>query len=386
MRYYIIAGEASGDLHGSNLIRSLVRYDSKAVVRYWGGDLMDAACRETNIDATRSMHISQLAYMGFVEVALHARTIMHNMKFCRHDLIEFHPDAVIYVDYPGFNLKIAAFAHRKGMRNYHYISPNLWAWKKGRIRKMRRILDKLFCILPFEQQFYAENNMPQALYVGHPLLDAVASFRRQEPDETAPTTDRIVALLPGSRRQELKKMLPTMARLARRYPDYQFEVAGMSLLGRQLYDDLLCECPDNITVVYDQTYALLARSRSAIVCSGTATLETALFNVPQVVCYRANAITIAIARMLVSSRIRFISLVNLIANRHVVTELIQSDMTDAALFANFEAITFDGENREKILKGYDEVRTLLGGGGASDRVVQTIVDELNNQTVASVAQ
>ena len=380
MKYYIIAGEASGDLHGSNLIRALAHCDSEADVRYWGGDMMAAACSETGISAHQVMHINQLAYMGFVEVAMHARTIMRNMQYCRNDLMDFQPDAVVYVDYPGFNLKIAAFAHERGLRNYHYISPNLWAWKKNRIKTMRRILDRLYCILPFEQQFYADNHFDQALYVGHPLLDAVSQFRSAHTSQqTDWNPDRTVALMPGSRKQELKKMLPRMARLAQRYPQYRFVVAGMSLLGEPLYQRLLHGAPDNLSVVYDQTYALLAHARSAVVCSGTATLEAALFNVPQVVCYRANAITIAIARMLVSKRIRYISLVNLIADKPIVTELIQGDMTDESLDTHFQAATIDGSARDQMLDGYAEVQRILGGGGASLKVAQTLVDDLRKQ-------
>lgn len=379
MRYYIIAGEASGDLHGANLIRALARRDTAADIRYWGGDQMAAACRETGLQAVQVKHISSLAYMGFVEVVTHLRTIMHNMRFCKEDLLQFHPDAVIYIDYPGFNLKIADYAHRNGLRNYHYISPQLWAWKKGRIKSMRRILDRLYCILPFEETFYADNHFKPARYVGHPLLDAVAQFRNNEGDSPSVwDPEKTIALMPGSRRQELKKILPQMARMARRWPDYQFVVAGMTLLGEKLYSSLLSHRPDNLTVAYNQTYALLAHSRAAIVCSGTATLETALFDVPQVVCYRANPLSIAIARMVAGKRIRYISLVNLIADQPIVTELIQSDMTDSAIDRQFEAIVHDGDARSRMLEGYATVRRILGDGGASDRVAQDIVSDCSN--------
>lgn len=378
MKYYIIAGEASGDLHGANLIRALAKYDPQAVIRYWGGDQMAEACAEKGVDAVQVRHINTLAYMGFVEVVTHLRTIMRNMRECKADLLQFQPDAVIYIDYPGFNLKIARFAHEHGLRNYHYISPQLWAWKKGRITTMRQILDRLYCILPFEEQFYKENRFDAARYVGHPLLDAVERFRTHNDSDTSWDSTTTVALLPGSRRQELRKILPQMARMARRHPQYQFVVAGMTLLGEPLYKELLTPCPENLSVVYDQTYNLLAHCRAAIVCSGTATLETALFNVPQVVCYRANAISIAIGRLVVGKRIRYISLVNLIADQSIVTELLQGDMSDQRLDEEFAAIVNDGPSREKMLEGYATLRGILGGGGASDRVAKDIVDQFVN--------
>ncbi|KWW29761.1 MAG: lipid-A-disaccharide synthase [bacterium P3] len=380
MRYYIIAGEASGDLHGANLIRALARLDAYAEIRYWGGDSMASACTETGVKAEQVKHINALAYMGFIEVGMHLRSIARNIGLCKEDLLRYRPDAVIYIDYPGFNLKIARFAHRHGLHNYYYISPQLWAWKKGRIKTMRQTLDRLYCILPFEERFYAENHFEAACYVGHPLLDAVEQFRRHA-DKDILSRDRqhIVALLPGSRRQELKRMLPQMARLAHRYPQYRFVVAGMSLLGEALYSSLMPDRPANLTVAYDQTYSLLAQARAAIVCSGTATLEAALFDVPQVVCYRANALSIAIARMVASRRVRYISLVNLIADQPIVTELIQGDMSDRALDRNFEAIVRDCTDRDRILKGYATLRRILGDGGASDRVAQDIIDDLRNR-------
>lgn len=378
MRYYIIAGEASGDLHGANLIRALAQRDAHAVIRYWGGDLMAAACAECGIDAVQVRHINTMAYMGFLEVVTHLRAIMRNMRECKADLLQFRPDAVIYIDYPGFNLKIARFAHEHGLRNYHYISPQLWAWKKGRITNMRQILDRLYCILPFEEQFYAENHFDAARYVGHPLLDSVERFRATDRDTSRFNDPTTIALLPGSRRQELRKMLPQMARMARRYPQYQFVVAGMTLLGKHLYNELISPAPDNLTVVYDQTYHLLAHCRAAIVCSGTATLETALFNVPQVVCYRANALSVAIARMVVSKRIHYISLVNLIADQPIVTELIQNDISDQRIDMEFQSIVADGPDRKRMLDGYATLFGLLGNGGASDRVAQDIIQSIKN--------
>ena len=305
MKYYLIAGEASGDLHGANLMRALRAEDPAAEFRFWGGDLM------ASVGGTPVRHIRDLAIMGFVEVVAHLGTMLGNIRFCKQDILDYHPDVIVGIDYPGFNLKIEAWAHQQGFKTAHYISPNLWAWKKGRLKAMRKSLDLLCYILPFEERFFAENEMPQALYVGHPLLDAVKDHLF-EPAFSGKC--HVIALLPGSRRQELKRNLPLMVQLARRHPEYRFVVAGMSLLGHGIYDNLINNQADNLTVVYDQTYPLLASAYAAVVCSGTATLEAALFNVPQVVCYRANPISVFIARLIVSKRIKYISLVNLIAD------------------------------------------------------------------------
>ncbi len=364
MKYYLIAGEASGDLHGANLMRALKQHDPDAQFRFWGGDAM------AEVGGTPVRHIRDLAIMGFVEVLAHLGTVLGNISFCKHDIESYHPDVVVGIDYPGFNLKIESWAHKRGFKTVHYISPNLWAWKKGRIRGMKKYLDLLCYILPFEQRFFADNGMQQALYVGHPLLDAVKDnlFEPAISDKR-----RVIALLPGSRRQELKHSLPLMAQLARRHPDYRFVVAGMSLLGHEIYDRLI---PDGsgIEVIYDQTYPLLASAYAAIVCSGTATLETALFNVPQVVCYRANPLSIAIARLIVSKRIKYISLVNLIADNTVVTELIQGDFNLARLEKEFQLIVNDDANRIRMLTQYACMRDLLSGSGASKRTAQAIID------------
>ncbi|MCR5821749.1 MAG: lipid-A-disaccharide synthase [Bacteroidales bacterium] len=364
MRYYIIAGEASGDLHGANLIRALKACDDEAEFRYWGGDNMAQAA---GIKPAR--HIHDLAYMGFVEVVGHLGTVLGNIGFCKKDIEQFKPDAIVYIDYPGFNMRIEKWAHRRGYCNVHYISPQLWAWKKWRIKRMRVDLDRLCYILPFEQQFYADHKFPQATYVGHPLLDAVGRCKA-EPNPNQTRTQ--VALLPGSRKQELKKTLPLMVRLAQRHPECRFVVAGMSLIGEEFYRRYL---PDSVEIVFDQTYQLLSQSQSAVVCSGTATLETALFDVPQVVCYSANPISIAIAKAVVSKRIKYISLVNLIADRDVVTELIQEDFNDERLEIEFNRLQ-DPEVRERMKCQYSELRTLLGNSGASDRTAQAIVETI----------
>ncbi len=367
MKYYLIAGEASGDLHGAHLVRALKAKDPQAEFRYWGGDDMADAIGHAPV-----RHIRDLAIMGFVEVLAHLGTVLGNIAFCKRDILDYQPDVVVGIDYPGFNLKIEQWAHRQGFKTVHYISPNLWAWKKGRIRGMKQNLDLLCYILPFEEHFFAENGMAQALYVGHPLLDAVDDkvrqprLRRDKP---------VIALLPGSRRQELKHNLPLMAHLAAQHPEFHFIVAGMSLLGESIYHEYL-PADDNIEVVFDQTYPLLADAHAAVVCSGTATLEAALFNVPQVVCYRANPISIAIAKAIVSRRIRYISLVNLIADHTVVTELIQQDFNAARLEKEFRLIACDEANRHRIFNQYASLRTQLGGPGASDRTAQAIIDLL----------
>lgn len=370
MRYYIIAGEASGDLHGANLMRAILRRDPEAEIRFWGGDAMTA------VGGTCVRHIRELAYMGFVEVAMHLPTVLGNIRFCKQDIVKFNPDAIVYVDYPGFNLKIAKFAHQLGYKNIHYISPQLWAWKKGRITSMRRDLDKLCYILPFEQDFYRRNNFPQAAYVGHPLLDAVEQFRVGEAPEKL-RCNSTIALLPGSRKQELKKVLPPMLKVVAAHPEYDFIIAGMTLLGDAFYQPFI-KGVRNVTVVYDKTYELLSSSYAALVCSGTATLETALFNVPQVVCYSANALSIAIAKKFVGKRIKYISLVNLIADEPIVTELIQQDLNPQRLEEEFARITVQEESRQKMLEGYARLHSLLGNAGASDRTAQEILNVINN--------
>ncbi|MBQ9418428.1 MAG: lipid-A-disaccharide synthase [Bacteroidales bacterium] len=366
MKYYIIAGEASGDLYGALLIKHLRELDAEAEFRFWGGDAMQAEGGEP------VKHIRELAIMGFVEVVAHLGTVLGNLRFCRQDIAAYQPDVVIGIDYPGFNLKIEAWAKQQGFHTAHYISPNLWAWKKGRIKGMRQSLDLLCHILPFEQQFFAENHLPQALYVGHPLIDVV---EKEYPRPRALDGRPLIVLLPGSRKQELKHSLPLMASLANRHTEYQFIVAGMSLLGKEIYESLIPE-ESNLMVAFDMTYRLLSAAYAAVVCSGTATLETALFDVPQVVCYRANPISIAIAKTVVSRRIRYISLVNLIADKPIVAELIQSEFNQERLEAEFSAITTDQANRRRMQADYAAMRTLLGNEGASRRTAEAIINLL----------
>ena len=390
MKYYIIAGEASGDLYGANLIKALRSQDPEAQFRFWGGDAMKREAGEP------VRHIRDLAIMGFVEVVMHLRTVLGNISICKRDIQDWKPDAVIGIDYPGFNLKIEKWAHEHGFKAIHYISPQLWAWKKGRLKGMRQYLDLLCYILPFEQDFYAKNSLPQATYVGHPLIEVINQKRSDSSLNTHPETDSslithhsslnkpLIALLPGSRRQEIKNSLPTMVRLAHRHPEYQFVIAGMSLIGNEFYDKIidssLITHHSSLNIAYDQTYALLSQAHAAVVCSGTATLETGLFHVPQVVCYRANPISIAIAKKLVGKRINHIALVNLIDNSDVVTELLQQDFNDDRLEQEFQLITTDQGNRDRMLEGYHRVEQALGASNASNRVAEAIIHLISSHT------
>ena len=371
MKYYIISGEASGDLHGSNLMKAIYRHDPQAEVRFWGGDLMQS------VGGTMVKHIRDLAIMGIVEVVAHLRTVLANIRLCKQDILAYNPDAVIFIDYPGFNLRIAKFTHSHGFKNFYYISPQVWAWKKGRIKTMRRVLDKMFVILPFEKPFYDKYGVENVEYVGHPLLDAVADFneghtadefRRQHNLDSRP----IIALMPGSRKMELRKMMPTMAALASRHPEYNFVIAGMTLLGDSFYKPFLTS--ENVTLVYNQTYLLLQSAFAGVITSGTATLEAALFHLPQVVCYRANALTVAFAKRF--AKVEYISLVNLIANKPVVRELIQEDLNKNTLETEFSKITKDKNNRMTMVAEYENIEKMLGSQGVSDKAVLSILKTL----------
>lgn len=371
MKYYIISGEASGDLHGSNLMKAIYRHDPQAEVRFWGGDLMQS------VGGTMVKHIRDLAIMGIVEVMVHLRTVLANIRLCKQDILDYNPDAVIFIDYPGFNLRIAKFTHSHGFKNFYYISPQVWAWKKGRIKTMRRVLDKMYVILPFEKPFYDKYGVENVEYVGHPLLDAVADFnsshvaddfRRRNNLDDRP----IIALMPGSRKMELRKMMPTMAALASRHPEYNFVIAGMTLLGDSFYKPFLTS--QNVTLVYNQTYMLLQSAFAGVITSGTATLEAALFHLPQVVCYRANALTVVFAKTF--AKVKYISLVNLIADKPVVRELIQKDLNKNTLETEFSKITKDKNNRMAMIAEYESIEKTLGSEGVSDKAVLSILKTL----------
>ena len=372
MKYYIIAGEASGDLHGSNLMKAILSRDPQAEIRFWGGDLMQS------VGGTLVKHIRDLAFMGFVEVVANLRTVLKNIALCKKDIVEFHPDAVIFIDYPGFNLKIAKFTHAQGFKNFYYISPQVWAWKKGRIKTMRKVLDMMYVILPFEKPFYDRNNVQNVEFVGHPLLDAISEF-----DKNAQLADDfrsrnglderpIIALMPGSRKMELRKMMPDMCHLAAQHPEYQFVIAGMKLLGSSMYTPYIHS--DNVSIVYDQTYPLLKTAFAGVITSGTATLEAALFDLPLVVCYKANALSVFIAKRF--AKVNYISLVNLIADKPVVKELIQNDLNANDLESEFRKITVDESYRQNLQHEYDLLKEQLGGVGASQRTVNSILNYL----------
>lgn len=365
MKYYIIAGEASGDLHAANLIKAIAKLDPKAEFRCWGGDRMQNAGGEI------VKHIKELAFMGFSEVIMNARTIMKNLSFCKQDILSYRPDAVILVDYPGFNLRIAEFAHQAGLRVIYYISPQIWAWKKNRVLKIRRFVDKMLVILPFEKDFYRQFDF-DVEFVGHPLLDvtgapSVYQDRGEFITKHKLSGKPLIAVLPGSRKQEISRMLPVMASLAGRFPDYDFVIAGAPSIDRGLYQKLAGH--HELTVLEDQTRELLRYSYAALVTSGTATLETALYNVPQVVCYKGSTFSYLIARQLVD--VKFISLVNLIMDRQVVKELIQWDFNEENLYHELEMV-LNKTWRENVIKDYNELHGRLGGQGASDRAAASI--------------
>ena len=380
MKYYIIAGEASGDLHGGNLLRALLERDPDAEVRFWGGDRMaEAAASAPKGKVVQVRHIRDLAFMGIVEVVSHLGSVLGNIGFCKKDILAFLPDTVVFIDYPGFNLRIAKFTHAHGLRNVYYISPQIWAWKKRRIGPMRRDLDKLCYILPTEKDFYAANSFPQAVFVGHPLLDEVARYRSLSSEKgidasVSHDNKPLIALLPGSRRHELERMLPTMMELARLHGEYRFVVAGMSLIGEEFYRSYMPDSLSNVSIEFNNTYKLLSECRAAVVCSGTATLETALFKVPQVVCYKSNPISYAIAKRLIGNRIQFISLVNLIARHKVVTELIQDEYNISRLDEELVRIVIDGNVRETMMMEYSMIDGMLGGEGASRRVAEIVCE------------
>lgn len=368
MNYYIIAGEASGDLHGSNLIRALKEEDKDASFRFWGGDLMMEASGEQPVK-----HYSDLAFMGFIEVVLNLRTILNNIKFCKKDILAHKPDVLILIDYPGFNLRICEFAKEHGIRVVYYISPQLWAWKENRVEKIKKYVDQLLVILPFEEDYYKKHDVV-ANYVGHPLLDALSSRKNVDPSEFRQRhgldQKEIIALLPGSRKQEISKMLNEMLSVEEDFKDYQFVIAGAPGIEPSFYMQFVDE---HVHFVSGATYDLLQVSKVALVASGTATLETALLNCPQVVCYKGNPISVAIARRLVKN-IRFISLVNLIMDREVVKELIQGDLTKENLRREVRDL-IDGPKRLAILESYQELHRKLGDGGASKRAAELITKE-----------
>lgn len=370
MRYYIIVGEASGDLHASNLMKELKVGDPQAEFRAWGGDLMEEE------GATIVRHYRDLAFMGFLEVLLNIRTIFRNISFCKKDILSFQPDVVILVDYPGFNLRIASFAHENGFKVFYYISPQIWAWKENRVKQIKAYVDEMYVILPFEKDFYSKLGL-DVNFVGHPLIDAVSnySFASDIPSNQSQLNagKSIIALLPGSRKQEISKVLPIMLKTIEALPEYRYVVAGAPSQTADFYLRYLKNFPQ-VELVFGQTYELLKQSRAAMVTSGTATLETAIFKVPQVVCYKGSWLSYFLARQLI--KVKFISLVNLIMDRQVVLELIQAEMNEQAILAEIKRLIQDGEYRQKLLVEYEELFQRLGGGGASKLTAQLMLKSM----------
>ena len=363
MKYYIIAGEASGDLHGSNLIKELKKLDTDANIRCWGGDLMQ------NAGAELVKHYSELAFMGFIEVIKNLPAILTNLKFCKEDIKSFQPNVLVLIDYPGFNLRIAKWAKEKNFKVIYYISPQVWAWKASRIKTIKEVVDKMLVILPFEKKFYAKWGY-KVEYVGHPLAQVINDFLREAPGHSI-SSRPIIAVLPGSRKQEVATKLPIMLSVVKDFPEYQFVVAKAPSLDDGFYEELLKQYPDTQTI-RNNTYGLLSQATAALVTSGTATLETALFGVPQVVCYKGSPVSYHIAKRLV--KIKYISLVNLIMNKKVVIELIQNDLTTANVRRELEALLHDPLQLEQIRKDYRELKDLLQQQkNASARAAQEIV-------------
>jgi lipid-A-disaccharide synthase len=366
MKYYLISGEASGDLHGANLVKAIRENDSAAEVRAWGGDLLEAQ------GATLVKHYRDLAFMGFLEVIMNLRTILNNINFCKKDILEWKPDVIILVDYPGFNLRIAEFAHAHKIKVIYYISPQIWAWKQNRVYKIRKVVDRMLVILPFEKDFYQRFDM-KVDFVGHPLLDelAVMKYDADFRSNNKLGDKELIALLPGSRKQEISSKLPLMLEAVKLFPDKLPVIAAAPGLPIEYYKEMIGE--SEVKIVKGETYNLLHNSAAALVTSGTATLETALIGVPEVVCYKGNPLSVMIARKLI--KVKFISLVNLIMDREIVRELIQDELTVENLQTELRKL-FDKNSRVTMLRSYDELRSKLGGSGASQKAAAIIAQEM----------
>lgn len=363
MKYFIIAGERSGDLHGSNLIKAIKNADAKAEVVAWGGDYME------NSGAKILKHYKDLAFMGFLEVIQNILTILGFFKECKTQISDFQPDAIILIDYAGFNLRIAKWAKKNGFRVYYYISPKVWAWNQNRAKKIKATVDKLYVIFPFEVDFFKKYNY-EVEYVGNPLYDEIQNFK-PNPKFKIESDKKIIALLPGSRKQEVINMLDLMTQAASHFADYQFIIAGVDNLPKDLYQPFLKK---NIHIIYNQTYDLLRHSTAALVTSGTATLETAIFKVPQVVCYKSSWISYQIAKLLI--KVPFISLVNLIAQKEVIKELIQNDLTVENLKIELSKLLTNNNFRNSILSDYEAINQILNKRNASENAGKSIVNDL----------
>lgn len=368
MKYYLIAGEASGDLHGSNLIREIRKQDEQAVLHAWGGDLMEAA------GATLVKHFRDLAFMGFAEVVRHLPTILGNLKFCKQDILQFQPDVLVLIDYPGFNLRIAKWARSQGIKVVYYISPQVWAWKENRVPAMKKNIDKMLVILPFEKAYFKKKWDWDVDYVGHPLVEVIDQFLANENFEKLNEgfTKPVISLLPGSRKQEISKKLPLMLEAAKAFPSFHFIIAKAPGIDDSFYEPFIQGHP-SISTVRNKTYALLSIATASLTTSGTATLETALFGVPEVVCYKGNKLSYHIAKWLI--RVKYISLVNLIMDKEVVKELIQDELTAANLIAALKDLLENKETQKQLRQDYATLKnTLSAGGHASAQAARFIVE------------
>jgi len=368
MKYYIIAGEASGDLHGSNLIKELKKLDGAADIRCWGGDLMQKA------GAHLVKHYRDLAFMGFAEIVKNLGTILKNLKFCKQDILDFKPDALVLIDYPGFNLRIAKWAKKLGLKVIFYISPQVWAWKENRVKEMKKDIDKMIVIIPFEKEYFKKRWNWEVEYVGHPLAEEIESQKSKI--QTQKYSDKpIVALLPGSRKQEIAKKLPIMLEVSKFFHHYQFIVAEAPSVDNEFYQSFT-KSYSNVSSVKNQTYNLLSQSKAALVTSGTATLETALFGVPEVVCYKGSAVSYQIAKRVI--KVKYISLVNLIMNRPVVKELIQNELTEHNLKHELQELLKNEKRIDELKRDYAELKKILSErGNASENAAKVIIDFLS---------
>jgi lipid-A-disaccharide synthase len=365
MKYYIIAGEASGDLHASNLIKEIIKLEPNADIRAWGGDKMQ------NAGANVVKHFKDLAFMGFYEVLINLRTILKNISFCKKDILEFNPDKIIFVDYPGFNMRIAKWSKKYKFQTIYYIAPQLWAWNEKRIKKIKKYIDSLYVILPFEKEFFETKHKYPVKFLGHPLLDSISNFKKNydsSSEQIITNKKEVIAILPGSRKQEIKKILNTVIKIVDYFPDHQFIVAGAPNIELSYYKSILKN--KRIKVIENKTYEILSISTAAIVTSGTATLETALFKVPQVVCYKSSYFSYFIAKLIVN--IKYISLVNLIMDQQIVKELIQQDCNKDKIRNELEKI-LDLNNKKSLQIKYDELTSILGNNGTSKRVALDII-------------
>ena len=366
MKYYLIAGEASGDLHGSHLVTELKKCDPNAEFRIWGGDLMAQAA-----GCELVKHYRTYDYMGIMEVVKHARLILNNIQFCKNDIAAHKPDAIVFIDFPGFNLKIAPFAKQIGIPTFFYISPTVWAWKENRVKTIKATIDHMFVELPFVKKFYETRHNYYVDFVGHPLLDSIAQFKEKHTLESFKAANnlpdkKLIAVLPGSREYEIRENLKTMQSISEKYTDCQFVVAGMSRFPLDFYQKYITA--SNLSVVFDQTYELLKKSDAAIVVSGSATLETAILNVPEIIVYQASPITFYLGKLFV--KLQFLGLPNLIMEHQIVPELLQSDMTPKKLSEALDSILYDETFRNNILESYAQLRNKLGNEGAARRVAE----------------